>query len=132
MWPLKVKSFKNKPLVREKKKNKVSALQILEYKKIQAFTKKQAIRYGFFRRSDLKKEKVKKIISNVNPFLKNINSSDPLIISIKGLAKFFVGEVIEISKQKMYEKKKSVEWIENPIQTSLALNCIKSFSLWNF
>jgi xanthosine utilization system XapX-like protein len=51
-----------------------------------------------------------------NPFLKNINSSDPLIISLKGLSKLFVGELIEFSKQIMYEKKDTVQWLENAIQ----------------
>mmetsp|Transcript_4797 Transcript_4797/g.11548 ORF Transcript_4797/g.11548 Transcript_4797/m.11548 type:complete len:133 (+) Transcript_4797:900-1298(+) len=129
MWPFKIKIFKTKCTTKDRKKNKISSLQLLEYRKIQVFSKIQALRYGYFRRSDLKKEKIKKIVSNINPFLKNINSSDPLIISIKGLTKFFVGEMIEICKQLMYEKKDSEEWVENPIQTSLALNCIKSFSL---
>ncbi len=129
MLPIKIKALKNKCFIKDKKKNKISTLQVLEYRKIQIFSKLQALRYGYFRRSDLKKEKVRKIISNINPFLKNINSSDPLVISIKGLAKFFIGEVIEISKQIMYEKKKSVEWTQNPVHTSLALKCIKSFSL---
>ena len=45
-----------------------------EYSKIQLFTKTQMIRYGYYRRSDLKKDKMKKIICSFNPFLKNINS----------------------------------------------------------
>nr|UXY87647.1 transcription initiation factor IID SU beta [Cryptomonas curvata] len=87
-----------------------------EYSKIQLFTKTQMIRYGYYRRSDLKKDKIKKIICNFNPFLKNINSSDPLIITIKGLMKLFIGEIIEISKQIMFEKKDNVQWLDNAIQ----------------
>jgi len=87
-----------------------------EYAKIQLFTKIQMIRYGYYRRSDLKKDKIKKIICNFNPFLKNINSSDPLIVSLKGLMKLFIGEIIEISKQIMYEKKDNVQWLDNAIQ----------------
>jgi hypothetical protein len=87
-----------------------------EYSKIQLFTKIQMIRYGYYRRSDLKKDKIKKIICNFNPFLKNINSSDPLIISLKGLMKLFIGEIIEISKQIMFEKKDNVQWLDNAIQ----------------
>jgi hypothetical protein len=87
-----------------------------EYAKIQLFTKIQMIRYGYYRRSDLKKDKIKKIICNFNPFLKNINSSDPLIVSLKGLVKLFIGEIIEVSKQIMYEKKDNVQWLDNAIQ----------------
>ena len=87
-----------------------------EYSKIQMFTKIQMIRYGYFRRSDLKKDKIKKIICNFNPFLKNINSSDPLIITLKGLMKLLIGEIIEISKQIMFEKKDNVQWLDNAIQ----------------
>lgn len=132
MWPKKIKFLKNKSNFKDKKKNKVSTLQFLEYRKIQAFSKLQTLRYGYFRRSDLKREKVKKIICTINPFLKNINSSDPLIISIKGLAKFFLGEVIEISKQIMHEQADSVEWIENPLQISHIIHSIKSYFLSNF
>jgi len=87
-----------------------------EYAKIQLFTKNQMTRYGYYRRSDIKKDKIKKIICNFNPFLRNINSSDPLIISLKGLTKLFVGELIEISRQIMYEKKDNVQWHDNAIQ----------------
>ena len=87
-----------------------------EYSKIQLFTKTQMIRYGYYRRSDLKKDKMKNIICSFNPFLKNINSSDPLILSLKGLVKIFVGEIIEISKQIMFEKKDNVQWLDNAIQ----------------
>jgi len=75
----------------------------------------------------LKKEKVKKIISIINPFLKNINSSDPLFISMKGLAKLFLGELIEISKQLMFEKNDTVEWFENPLHCSHLFNGLKRY-----
>jgi xanthosine utilization system XapX-like protein len=105
-------------LLKKNKKDEVSKLQETEFKKIQFFTKFQASRYGFYRRSDLKKEKVKKIIGRVNPFLTNINSSDPLVMSIKGITKFFIGEIIEISKEIMHRKNDTVEWVQNPIQIS--------------
>mmetsp|Transcript_48814 Transcript_48814/g.97733 ORF Transcript_48814/g.97733 Transcript_48814/m.97733 type:complete len:133 (-) Transcript_48814:174-572(-) len=132
MWPRKIKFLKKKSLIKDRNKNKISNIQTLEYRKIQAFSKLQALRYGFFRRSDLKKEKVKKIISNINPFLKNVNSSDPLIISIKGLAKFFIGELTETTKQIMFEQRQSVEWTESPLKISFALSNVKSFSLLKF
>mmetsp|Transcript_65879 Transcript_65879/g.157191 ORF Transcript_65879/g.157191 Transcript_65879/m.157191 type:complete len:130 (+) Transcript_65879:1216-1605(+) len=109
------KSLKNK-LLKLNRKNTISAEQFSVYKNTQSFTKLHAIRYGFHRRSDLKKEKIKKIIGNANPFLVNINSSDPLIISIKGITKFFIGEIIEISKEIMHKKNDTVEWIQNPLE----------------
>lgn len=58
----------------------------------------------------------------MNPFLKNINSSDPLFVSMKGLAKLFIGELIEIAKQIMFEKSDTVEWFENPLHFSHILS----------
>lgn len=97
-------------------KNSVYVTQNFEYAKIRFLTKTQMIRYGYYRRSDLKKEKIKRILSNFNPFLKNINSSDPLILSLKGLTKLFVGELVENAKQVMFRKKDTVKWMENSIQ----------------
>ena len=73
--------------------------QKYEYQKMQVLDSSQSFRYGFYRKSDFKKEKIKKIIVHFNSFLKNINSSDPLIIAIKSLTKSFIGEVIELVKQ---------------------------------
>ena len=61
--------------------------QKYEFQKIQSFDNMQAIRYGFYKKGDFKKEKIKKIIVTLNPYLKNINSSDPLKIAIKSLPK---------------------------------------------
>ena len=91
-------------------------MQALEYSKIKSFNTIQASRYGFYRQSDLRKEKIKRIIAGVNPFLKNINSSDPLFISIKGLAKIFIGELIEISKQIMIEKNDVIDFFDSSLQ----------------
>lgn len=77
--------------------------QKYEYQKMQVLDSSQSFRYGLYRKSDFKKEKIKKILVNFNSFLKNINSSDPLIIAIKSLTKSFVGELIELSKQLMHE-----------------------------
>jgi hypothetical protein len=123
------KSLKNK-LLKLHKKNKISGEQFSIYKKIQSFTKVHALRYGFYRRSDLKKEKIKKIIGNVLPFLVNINSSDPLVISIKGITKFFTCEIIEISKEIMHKKNDTVEWIQNPIETSHIRRSLKDYHLF--
>ena len=91
---------------------------MLEYDKISVFTEFQTIRYGYYRSSDLRKDKVKKILSGFSPLLKNINSSDPLVISLKGIAKLFIGEMIEISKQIMFEKNEDYNWINDPIKPS--------------
>jgi len=109
----------------EETKKKVSNSQKKEFEKIQSLSKNQITRYGFFRSTDLRKEKVKKIIAHVNPILKNINSSDHLLISIKGLAKLFVGEVIERAKTNMYILNDSVDWIEQPVQKKSFEKCNK-------
>jgi len=92
------------------------------------FTKIQMVRYGYYRRSDLKKDKVKKIIYSFNSFLKNINSSDPLVVSIKSLTKLFIGEIIDISKQMMFEIRDTLKWIDSPIN----LKHIYTFTESNF
>jgi hypothetical protein len=112
---------KKKFFLKKKNQKKISMKQTSEFSKIKNFNSIQASRYGFYRQSDLRKEKIKKIISEVNPFLKNINSSDPLFISIKGLAKIFLGEIIEISKQFMMEKNDVVD----PKDSSLHINHVK-------
>jgi hypothetical protein len=100
----------------ELKRNEVVSGQRTEFEKIKAFSNVQITRYGFFRRSDLKKEKIKKILIQVCPNLKNINSSDTLVISIKGLVKLFIGKLVERSKKRMLASNDSVDWSENPIQ----------------
>jgi len=87
--------------------------QKYEYQKMQVLDSSQSFRYGLYRKSDFKKEKIKKILVNFNSFLKNINSSDPLIIAIKSLTKSFVGELIELSKQLMHEFEETVHWKES-------------------
>ena len=89
--------------------------QKYEYQKMQVLDSSQSFRYGLYRKSDFKKEKIKKILVNFNSFLKNINSSDPLIIAIKSLTKSFVGELIELSKQLMHEFEETVDWKESSL-----------------
>jgi len=101
--------FMEKPIIYQK----------YEFQKVQALDDNQALRYGFFRKSDFKKEKIKKIVINFNPFLKNINSSDPLIIAIKSLTKSFIGELIEFSKQLMSEFEENVDWKEAPLSEKM-------------
>jgi len=101
--------FMEKPIIYQK----------YEFQKVQALDDNQALRYGFFRKSDFKKEKIKKIVINFNPFLKNINSSDPLIIAIKSLTKSFIGELIEFSKQLMSEFEENVDWKEAPLSKKM-------------
>lgn len=54
-------------------------------------------RYEHYRRSDLKKEKVKKLLTSVNLIPLATPPADPFIICVKGLAKVFVGEIVENS-----------------------------------
>lgn len=99
--------------------------QKYEFQKIQNFDNIQAIRYGFYKKGDLKKEKIKKIIVTLNPYLKNINSSDPLIIAIKSLTKNFIGELVEFSKQLMFEFDENLEWNETPITKKILKYALK-------
>lgn len=50
-------------------------------------------RYESYRRADLRKDKIKKVCQAINPVLGKV--SEPYIIAIKGLAKVFVGDVVE-------------------------------------
>jgi len=99
-----------------KKIKKISIQQNEDYYNIKLFNEDQVERYGFYRESDLKKEKVKKILVSVNPFLKNILSKDPLFTSIRAIAKSFIGNLIEISKQIMFELADTLDWMGEPIQ----------------
>lgn len=107
MWVKKKKEFDS-----QKKSFKN---QKYEYQKMQVLDSSQSFRYGLYRKSDFKKEKIKKILVNFNSFLKNINSSDPLVIAIKSLTKSFVGELIELSKQFMHEFEETVDWKESSL-----------------
>lgn len=103
---------------------KIPIRQNMEYEKIQNFNKNQIFRYGYYRRADFKKDKIKKIISIFNPFLKNINSIDPFFITVKGLTKLFIGELIEYSKQVMYENSDSTNCLKKIISLQLMLKSI--------
>lgn len=52
-------------------------------------------RYEAYRRSDLKKERVKKVLSGISPVFDKMAPSDAYVIAVKGLAKLFVGDVVE-------------------------------------
>jgi len=110
---------------------KTTKSQQYEYQKIQNLDNSQALRYGFYRKSDFKKEKIKKIIINSIPSLKNINSADPLIIAIKSLTKSFVGELIELSKQLLHELEKDFDWKDALISKKIIFYALKfnSFKL---
>ena len=111
----------------ELKINQVVSGQKTEFEKIKTFSNAQISRYGFFRRADLKKEKIKKILVQICPNLKNINSSDTLVISIKGLVKLFIGKLVEKSKKRMLASNDSVDWSENPIQIEHLFQIMRAF-----
>lgn len=92
---------------------------------MQVLDSSQSFRYGFYRKSDFKKEKIKKIIVHFNSFLKNINSSDPLIIAIKSLTKSFIGEVIELVKQFLHELEESVDWKESQVSKKIIKHALR-------
>ncbi|CDF32884.1 unnamed protein product [Chondrus crispus] len=64
-----------------------------EHGEVAKLTAVQQRRYEQYRRSDLKNPKVKKVLVSYNPTLQK--ASDLYIIAVKGLAKLFVGDVVE-------------------------------------
>uniref|UniRef100_A0A7S1XG47 Transcription initiation factor TFIID subunit 11 n=1 Tax=Compsopogon caeruleus TaxID=31354 RepID=A0A7S1XG47_9RHOD len=75
-----------------------------EYEVVNTFSEAQMRRYESYKRSDLKKEKMKKILMAINPAFGTTAPSDPVMIAIKGLAKLFVGEVVEAALEVMRER----------------------------
>lgn len=69
------------------------AMRQFEFDQVGRFGPSQLKRYEHFRRSDLKKDKVRKVCMALNPSLGKVQ--DPFIIALKGLAKVFVGDVVE-------------------------------------
>lgn len=64
-----------------------------EFDQVSNLTPTQLRRYEQYRRSDLKSMKVKKLLVALNPMSQKV--SDQYVIAIKGLAKLFVGDVVE-------------------------------------
>lgn len=62
---------------------------------VATFTADEMRRYEAYRRSDLKKERVKKVLSGISPVFDKMAPSDAYVIAVKGLAKLFVGDVVE-------------------------------------
>jgi len=62
---------------------------------VATFTADEMRRYEAYRRSDLKKERVKKVLTGISPVFDKMAPSDAYIIAVKGLAKLFVGDVVE-------------------------------------
>ena len=71
----------------------IAAIREHEYQVVSKFSPAQMERYEHYRRSDLKKEKVKKVLIALNPSL--AKASDQYLLAVKGLAKVFVGDVVE-------------------------------------
>jgi transcription initiation factor TFIID subunit 11 len=73
----------------------VNAMRRHEYEQVARFGPNQLRRYEQYRRSDLKKDKFKRVLTAINPVFGKIASSDPFLIAVKGLTKLFVGDVVE-------------------------------------
>lgn len=71
----------------------LAAMSAFEYEQVAKLNPVQLRRYEQFRRSDLKNGKVKKVLVSLNPIL--TKASEGYIIAVKGLAKVFVGDVVE-------------------------------------
>lgn len=69
------------------------AISKYEHGEVAKLTPIQQRRYEQYRRSDLKNPKVKKVLVSYNPSLQK--ASDLYVIAVKGLAKLFVGDVVE-------------------------------------
>lgn len=83
----------------------LAAMSAFEYEQVAKLNPVQLRRYEQYRRSDLKNAKVKKVLVNLNPALQK--ASEQYIIAVKGLAKLFVGDVVECAievKKQMGEK----------------------------
>lgn len=73
----------------------LAAMRNHEYEQVARFGPAQLRRYESYRRSDLKKEKIRRVLAAINPILGR--TTDQFLIAIKGLAKVFVGDVVEAS-----------------------------------
>ncbi|EME28715.1 transcription initiation factor TFIID subunit D9 isoform 2 [Galdieria sulphuraria] len=54
-------------------------------------------RFEYYRQGDLDKNKVKKLVSTVNPALSMMQPDNPFIIAVKGLGKLYAGELVEMA-----------------------------------
>ncbi len=68
-------------------------IQQFEFDKVSEFGPSMLKRYESYRRSDLRVAKIRKVCAAINPALQKV--SEPYTIALKGLAKVFVGEVVE-------------------------------------
>lgn len=75
----------------------LAAIRDFEYQQVAKLTPVQLRRYEQYRRSDLTNQKVKKVLVQLNPILQK--ASEQYVIAVKGLAKLFVGDVVETAIQ---------------------------------
>ncbi|XP_059656296.1 transcription initiation factor TFIID subunit 11 [Cornus florida] len=68
------------------------------------FTEEQMSRYESFRRSGFQKANMKRLLSNITGSAK---ISVPMTIVVSGIAKMFVGELVETARMVMTERKES-------------------------
>lgn len=73
----------------------LASMNAFEYERVVTTNPEALRRYEQYRRSDLKNNKVKRILQTLNPSLAKVN--EPYIIAVKGLAKMFVGDVTEMA-----------------------------------
>lgn len=73
----------------------LASINAFEYERVVSTNQAALRRYEQYRRSDLKNNKVKRVLQSLNPSLAKVN--EPYIIAVKGLAKMFVGDVTEMA-----------------------------------
>ncbi|KAA8495384.1 Transcription initiation factor TFIID subunit 11 [Porphyridium purpureum] len=73
----------------------VDRIREREFELVEKLSDEQMQRYEAMRRSDLKKEKIKKLLIAINPAFGTMAPKDPYVLAIKGLGKVFVGDVVE-------------------------------------
>lgn len=86
----------------EKDSFDLAQMRNFEHAQVSKLNPRQLRRYELFRRSDLKNSKIKKILAGLNPALGKV--PDPYVIAVKGLAKVFVGDVVESALEVQKER----------------------------
>ncbi|XP_068658681.1 transcription initiation factor TFIID subunit 11-like [Aristolochia californica] len=80
--------------------DKVTKMQAI----LSQFTEEQMSRYESFRRSGFQKANMKKLLASITG---NPKISVPMTIVVSGIAKMFVGELVEMARIVMTERKES-------------------------
>ncbi|GAU28564.1 hypothetical protein TSUD_269040 [Trifolium subterraneum] len=84
--------------------HKMSKMQFSYYSIFSQFTDEQMRRFESFRRAKFQKAKMKQLVASIN---RTNTVSSPISVVVSGIAKMFVGEVVETARIIMEERKES-------------------------